>query len=52
MGTDGVENCMECPGALTDPDFDCTHNGYYYSVYPVKFYKELLRLNRIRKARK
>lgn len=47
------EGCNEaCPGALVDPDFDCMEDAYYYRWKPVEFYKELLRLNRIRKAKK
>lgn len=45
------EDCNMCPGKLIDFSFDCTDDNYYYSIYPVEFYKELLRLNRIRKAK-
>lgn len=47
-----VPNCEDCPGALIDPDFNCTEHNYNYGTKPVEFYKELLRLNRIRKAKK
>lgn len=41
-----------CPGALVDPDFVCDNYNYHYAYKPVEFYKELLRLNKIRKAKK
>lgn len=43
--------CSQCPGRLVDPDFSCTNEDYDYEDEPVAFYKELLRLNRIRKAK-
>lgn len=43
-------NCKRCPGKLVDPNFDCGSSDYCYSKKPVAFYKELLRLNRIRKG--
>ena len=45
-------SCEECPGRLVDPDFSCHTPDYSYEEKPVAFYKELLRLNRIRKAKK
>lgn len=44
--------CCNCPGKLVDPTFDCNEDNYCYDSKPVAFYKELLRLNRIRKAKK
>lgn len=45
--------CGNCPGKLVDHSFSCTlHAGYSYNDEPVAFYKELLRLNRIRKGKK
>ena len=41
-----------CPGALVDRSFNCCNDDYAYDKKPVEFYKELLRLNRIRKAKK
>ena len=41
-----------CPGSFVDPDFNCCNSDYHYADKPVEFYKELLRLNRIRKAEK
>ena len=49
---DGFEVCDECPGNLVDSNFDCINDDYCYSSKPVEFYKELLRLNKIRKAKK
>ena len=46
-----AESCWECPGRLIDPDFSCLNRDYDYEEKPVEFYKELLRLNRIRKAK-
>lgn len=39
-----------CPGALVDPDFNCCMDNHHFETKPVEFYKELLRLNRIRKG--
>ena len=44
--------CVNCPGRLVDYDFSCHREVYEYFKRPVPFYKELLRLNRIRKGRK
>ena len=41
-----------CPGALISFSFSCTDEEYSYEEKPVEFYKELMRLNRIRKAKK
>lgn len=43
--------CDACPGHLVDQKFTCSDRYYCYRYKPVKFYKELLRLNRIRKAK-
>lgn len=43
--------CVECPGKLVDPSFNCCNLMYHYKRQPVAFYKELLRLNRIRKEK-
>ncbi len=45
------ESCSLCPGVLVDPTFDCCSDDCYYQDEPDAFYKELLRLNRIRKAK-
>ena len=43
-------NCKKCPGVLVDPKFFCHNDSKYHYYYkPKAFYKELLRLNRIRK---
>jgi len=39
-----------CPGALVDSCFNCYHYDYDFEDKPVEFYKEILRLNRIRKG--
>lgn len=44
--------CCLCPGRLVDPEFDCEHPEHHYRENPREFYRELLRLNRIRKAKK
>jgi hypothetical protein len=44
--------CTRCPGKLVDRNFSCANTNYNYEEKPVAFYKELLRLNRIRKAEK
>lgn len=45
-------SCKRCPGKLVDRTFSCTNSDYCYNDKPVAFYKELLRLNRIRKGKK
>lgn len=48
-----ISRCDEgCPGVFVDSGFNCCNGDYHYSIEPVEFYKELLRLNRIRKAKK
>lgn len=47
-----VGGCQQCPGTLVDNSFGCENKAYDYRYKPVAFYKELLRLNRIRKAKK
>ena len=49
----GILNSCQgcCPGNIVDRYFHCCSDSYLYSVYPVGFYKELLRLNRIRKGK-
>lgn len=42
--------CQNCPGVLVNPLFTCGNDAYNYETNPPAFYKELLRLNRIRKA--
>lgn len=49
---DGDGSCLKCPGRLVDSGFQCENNAYHYYEKPIAFYKELLRLNRIRKAQK
>ena len=44
-------HCPACPGKLVDPDFYCENEKYDYETKPKTFYKELLRLNRIRKGK-
>lgn len=42
-------NCRTCPGAIIDPDFRCDNDEYDWNNHPIKFYKELVSLNRKRK---
>lgn len=48
----GDIGCHSCPGRLVNPDFDCNADDYNFDSNPPAFYKELLRLNRIRKGKK
>ncbi len=41
-----------CPGSLVNSEFSCCSDDYHYEDKPIEFYKELLRLNRIRKVKK
>ena len=45
-------SCVRCPGKLVTRSFNCTNIMYHYKNQPAAFYKELLRLNRIRKTKK
>jgi len=47
----GDEDCSNCPGKLVDNTFDCSNESYYYSDKPCDFLDELMRLNKIRKAK-
>ncbi len=44
--------CESCPAVKIDKTFDCLANEYHYARNPIKFYKELVRLNKIRLTRK
>jgi len=48
----GVPCSVGCPGAMVDRNFRCTRFNYHWIRKPIEFYKELLRLNKIRKAKK
>ena len=49
---DDVNNrCERCPGTLVNSNFSCCNLMYHYAHESAAFYKELLRLNRIRKER-
>ncbi len=43
------ENCSECPGKKIDENFYCEDVEYDYYDRPIKFYQNLVRLNKIRK---
>ena len=45
-------SCRSCPGRLVDSSFSCQREAYHYIYNPFAFLAELLRLNRIRKAKK
>ena len=48
-----IDDCSKgCPGAFVDHAFNCCSDAYHFIDKPVEFYKELLRLNRIRKVKK
>ncbi len=42
------QGCGICPGRKIDKNFDCQNESYCYYAKPILFYKELLRLNKIR----
>ena len=46
-----IDSCIDCPGRLVNLHFKCSNWEYSWSYKPVEFYKELLRLNKIRKAK-
>lgn len=45
------EMCNNCPGKLVFKSFSCMNPSYDYDDYPVKFYKKLVQLNKIRKGK-
>ena len=40
--------CSNCPGKLVNENFDCQSDSYGYDTNPAKFYKKLVKLNKIR----
>lgn len=44
--------CTACPGIKINSKFRCTDINYNYRDEPIKFYKELLRLNEIRLSKR
>lgn len=44
--------CPTCPGTKIDPNFACQKARCHWAENPEGFYQELIRLNRIRIARK
>lgn len=48
---DGAMNCKNCPGKMIDPDFHCQSKKFNYQTNPIDFYKEIVRLNKIRRAK-
>ena len=40
--------CVNCPGRLVDPEFNCHKGKYHYEYKPLAFHAELVRLNNIR----
>ena len=49
LRTEGWRRCDYCPGRLVDPNFLCTNMQYNYCFLPNLFYKEIVRLNILRK---
>ena len=47
-----VGDCDLCPGCKIDKTFDCYNKDYNFESKPIAFYKKILQLNRIRKAKK
>ena len=47
-----ASGCRKCPGKLVDFYFSCIALEHHYIQKPAAFYRELLRLNRIRKGKK
>ena len=47
---DYAAQCHNCPGVLIDPRFRCYNFAYHFRGRPTDFHKELVRLNKIRKA--
>ena len=41
--------CRCCPPALIDKEFRCENTDYHFRDEPIKFYKQLRKLNRLRK---
>ncbi len=50
---EGENYCHHCPARQINPNFHCEQiKEYFYAEKPIAFLAELLRLNRIRKAKK
>jgi len=41
--------CLSCPGRLVDGNFNCADSTYSFQDEPIRFYHELLGLNKKRK---
>ena len=48
---DDDNECETCPARLVDLGFHCENDAYSYDRRPADFHKELVRLNKIRKAK-
>ncbi len=48
---DGNNYCKDCPARLVESSFNCKNTAYHYYRHPTDFHKELVRLNKIRKAK-
>ena len=47
----GPSMCRQCPGELVDRSFDCDNPSYHHRIKPKAFYKKLVELNKIRRAK-
>ncbi len=48
---DNDNECKACPARLVESSFDCRNDAYNYYWRATDFHKELVRLNKIRKAK-
>ena len=46
-----IQQCNNCPGVQVDNRFGCFNLEYNYETKPKLFYKEIVRLNKVRKER-
>lgn len=46
------DECLQCPGRLVDPEFNCTNSEYHYFRLPIEFSEQLLELDKKRKEQK
>ena len=46
--THAGDGCKKCPGRKVDKSFQCETLEYNYATQPIKFYKMIRKLNRIR----
>lgn len=51
IDSEGLDDCDNCPGRLVDKEFHCMNLMYDYFDKPHKFYAQLVKLDKKRRAK-